>query len=226
MPSGEYRYAALFDLDGVIIDGRAATLAALRALARTWSPRPVDETVLARCATVPPIQALGMLGVREPHQVYVEHFDAALSAAVPEGVVVYEPVVAAMSELLAHGAGVGIVTAQSRTRIGFWIPKAVADLTDVVVAYEDAAPKPSPDGVLGACTCLGVPAERAFFLGDSPTDVTAGRAAGVFAVGAGWGFGGPAALREAGAYLILAGPDEVGPELLVHLGADRVRRAG
>ncbi|WP_063814705.1 HAD family hydrolase [Nocardia fusca] len=220
MRSGERRYAALFDLDGVIIDGRVATVDALRTLAQTWSLSMVDETVLGRCAAVPPMQALEMLGVPDPREVYYGHFDAALSAAASEGVLVFEPVIAAMSALAGHGAGVGIVTAQARSRIKFWIPPAVADLTDFVVAYEDAVPKPAPDGVLAACARLGVLPSRAFFLGDSPTDITAGRAAGVFTVGAGWGFAGPDALRDAGADLVLTSPDEVGPELLSHLGAD------
>ncbi|MGY2091080.1 HAD family hydrolase [Nocardia gipuzkoensis] len=220
MRSGERRYAALFDLDGVIIDGRVATLAALRTLAQTWSMSTVEETVLGQCAAMPPVQALEMLGVPDPREVYYGHFDAALSAAVSEGVLVFEAVVTAMSALAAHCAGIGIVTAQARSRIEFWIPPAVADLTDVLVAYEDAVPKPAPDGVLAACARLAVPPDRAFFLGDSPTDIAAGRAAGVFTVGAGWGFTGPDALREAGADLVLTSPDEVGPELLSHLGAD------
>ncbi|MFC3961654.1 HAD family hydrolase [Nocardia jiangsuensis] len=220
MLAGERRYAALFDLDGVTIDGRAAIAAALRSLALAWSPTALDETVLGRCAAMPPVQALGLLGVSEPRAVYDGHFDAALSGATGEGVIVFDGVVAAMSALAAHGAGIGIVTAQARSRIGFWVPPAVAELAEVVVAYEDAAPKPAPDGVLAACAHLGVTPERAFFLGDSATDIEAGRAAGVFTIGAGWGFAGAAVLREAGADLVLAGPDEVGPELLKYLGTD------
>ncbi|MEU2032723.1 hypothetical protein [Nocardia amamiensis] len=44
--------------------------------------------------------------------------------------------------MAAHGAGIGIVTAQAPSRIRFWVPPAVTDLTDGVVAHEDAAPKP------------------------------------------------------------------------------------
>ncbi|MFF7887290.1 HAD family hydrolase [Streptomyces sp. NPDC007896] len=64
---------------------------------------------------------------------------------------------------------------------------------------------------------LDVPPERAVYVGDSPTDMTAARAAGVVALGAVWGWHPPAALRAVGADHLLPEPAGIGPSLLHHL---------
>lgn len=212
-----YEYAALFDLDGVIIDSRSATKDALRALASGWLGAVVDPATLDHCVALPPVDALVALGVTDARQVYRDQFDEALSTAIGK-VRVFDAVVAGMAALAERGAGLGIITAQSRSRLAFLLPASVAELVDVVIAHEDAAPKPAPDGVLAACTNLGVGPERAFFVGDTPTDVAAGRAAGVLTVGAGWGFTGTAVLHRAGADIVLTQPDQVGPDILAHVG--------
>ncbi|MGH3694446.1 MAG: HAD family hydrolase [Pseudonocardiaceae bacterium] len=115
----------------------------------------------------------------------------------------------------------GIITAQARRRLPFLLPPVAADLVDVVVAHEDAAPKPAPDGVLCALARLGVSAARGLFIGDTANDIAAGRSAGVRVVGAGWGFVGPDTLRRAGADVVLTEPDQVGVGLLTHFDGRR-----
>ncbi|MFF7603202.1 HAD family hydrolase [Streptomyces mirabilis] len=80
---------------------------------------------------------------------------------------------------------------------------------------QDAPPKPAPGGPHLALNRLNVGPERAVFVGDSPTDMTAARSAGVLALGAVWGW--PAALRAAGADHLLPEPTSIGPSLLRHL---------
>ncbi|MCX4902760.1 HAD family hydrolase [Streptomyces sp. NBC_00878] len=75
----------------------------------------------------------------------------------------------------------------------------MAELLDVVITRQDTRPKPAPDGLHAALSQLDVPPERAVYVGDSPTDMTAARAAGVVALGAVWGWHPPAALRAVGA---------------------------
>ncbi|MFE2470258.1 HAD-IA family hydrolase [Streptomyces mirabilis] len=57
------------------------------------------------------------------------------------------------------------------------------ELLDVVITRQDTQPKPAPDGLHAALSQLDVPPERAVFVGDSPTDMAAARAAGVVALG-------------------------------------------
>lgn len=214
-PSGQPRYCALFDLDGVIVDTRAAIREALRALACEGGTE-IDPDVLDATVLLSPIDALRVLGVSDARRVYDCDFDEALSLAIGE-VRVFSEVVAGMATLAKAGIGLGIVTAQARGRLHYLIPPAVTDLVDVVIAHEDAPAKPAPDGILAACARLGVPPERAFFIGDRTTDVRAGRAAGVVTVGASWGMAGEAALRREGVDMLLTTPDQVGPAVLAQI---------
>lgn len=110
-----YQYAALLDLDGVIIDTRTATAEALRALATAALGRPVDSVVLVRCVALAPVDALVILGVHGARRIYNEHFDRALADAVGQ-LQVFQSVVAGMIELSDKDVGLGIITAQSRSR--------------------------------------------------------------------------------------------------------------
>ncbi len=59
---------------------------------------------------------------------------------------------------------------------------------DVVIGAEDTERhKPDPDPVLEALRRLGVDAADAAYVGDSPFDIRAAKAAGVHAVAVGWG---------------------------------------
>jgi Haloacid dehalogenase-like hydrolase len=76
---------------------------------------------------------------------------------------------------------------------------------------------PAPDGLHLALGALGMPPDRAVFVGDSPGDMTAARAAGVTGLGATWGWHQPDALLRAGAHQILTAPAAVGAGLLRHI---------
>ncbi|MFJ2249137.1 MULTISPECIES: HAD family hydrolase [unclassified Streptomyces] len=91
------------------------------------------------------------------------------------------------------------VTVQDPDRLRWLLAPALSELLDVVVTRQDAPPKPAPDGLHLALSRLNTKPERAVFVGDSPTDMTAARAGGVLALGAVWGWHPPTALRAAGA---------------------------
>jgi pyrophosphatase PpaX len=107
----------------------------------------------------------------------------------------------AVRALAAAGHALAVVTgklaepaARTLAHVG------MAPFVDVLVGA-DSCPrhKPDPEPVLLALSRLGVRPEDAVFLGDSPADVAAGRAAGVTTAAALWG----AASREV---LLAAGP--------------------
>jgi phosphoglycolate phosphatase/pyrophosphatase PpaX len=56
----------------------------------------------------------------------------------------------------------------------------------VITGDEAVRPKPAPDGVLEVARMLGVEAGRCAYVGDSPSDIKAGRAAGMVMIAAGW----------------------------------------
>lgn len=54
-------------------------------------------------------------------------------------------------------------------------------------ADEVPAAKPAPDGLLACAAAVGAPPAACVYVGDSPTDGAAARAAGMRSVGVGWG---------------------------------------
>jgi phosphoglycolate phosphatase len=84
-----------------------------------------------------------------------------------------------------------------------------------VVGGDEAARKPSPEGLLGLCAALGIEPGRVLLVGDSAVDVATGKAAGIRVCAVTWGLGERAGLASAD-YLCNT-PSEVG-ELLGRLG--------
>ena len=80
-------------------------------------------------------------------------------------------------ERLAAKTRLGIVTGRPRADADFALERHdLADLFEVVVCMEDTEqPKPDPAPVLSACEAMGI--ERAWFIGDTPDDMAAARAA-------------------------------------------------
>lgn len=126
-------------------------------------------------------------------------------------------VLSGLLALRAHGTAIGAVTVQDPDRVRWLLPEALSELLEVVITRQDAPPKPAPDGLHLALSRLDVTPEHATFVGDSPSDMTAARAAGVVALGAVWGRHPPAALRAAGADHLRPEPAGIGPSLLHHL---------
>ncbi|WP_306357570.1 MULTISPECIES: HAD family hydrolase [unclassified Nocardia] len=208
--------AVLFDLDGVIIDSRAAIREALHTITFRVFGREIQPHLLDAQVGVPPVQALCLLGVPDPEDAYERMFDAALFDAAHH-IRVIPAVVAGITALAQSGVKIGIVTTQARRRLYFLVPPVVGMVASVVIAWEDAEPKPAPDGITLACSRLGVAAESALFVGDTVSDLAAGRAAGVKTVSVAWGFTDPNALARAGAEIVLDEPRQIGPELLEFL---------
>jgi pyrophosphatase PpaX len=101
---------------------------------------------------------------------------------------------AGMTDVLARlrreGRRLGIVTAKRHATVGLAFDQLpwLREQFDLVVAHEDTERhKPDPDPILAATERLGVAPGQAAYVGDSPFDIRAAKAAGAFAVGVGWG---------------------------------------
>lgn len=211
--------AVLFDLDGVLVDSRHAQLATLAGFATSVLGRRVTVADLPTGAATAPrehvLTELGHAGV-----ISEDGWDAVTATATLTAEV-FPFVTATLSALRAAGVGTGIVTLRSRQRVHWLLPPAVLDLIDVVVCYEDAVPKPAPDGLLLALDELGAAPGDAVFVGDTESDMCAARAAGVTPIGSGWGFSDPATLTRAGAAVVLPRADTLAETLLSLTGAGR-----
>ncbi len=74
---------------------------------------------------------------------------------------------------------------------------------------EDGRRKPDPAGAMEIANLIGVPPEQFAYVGDTNTDMKTAQAAGMYAVGALWGFREAAELTESGAQTLLAHPMDV-----------------
>jgi phosphoglycolate phosphatase len=80
----------------------------------------------------------------------------------------------------------------------------------MVLGASDAFPrKPDPASAIETARRLGVAPAECLYVGDSGVDMQTARAAGIYAVGALWGFRGQEELRNDGAQLLIKMPSEV-----------------
>ena len=95
----------------------------------------------------------------------------------------------ALDALRGTGARLGIVTSKTNGLARRGLARCGLDgRFDAVIGMDDAQPhKPHPAPVLAALRQLAADAGRAVFIGDSPYDMQAGRAAGVRTAAVLWG---------------------------------------
>lgn len=178
----------LFDLDGTVIDSGSIILASMRHAALTVLGREIPDAEL--------VQAVGGPGL-------VEQMRLLDADRVDELVDCYrahnEPLHAELEEcagmtdvltsLKEQGRRLGIVTAKRRATVDIafrYLP--LESFFEVVVGSDDTERhKPDPEPLLYALDRLGASPDDAAYVGDSPFDIRAARAAGLHAVGVTWG---------------------------------------
>ena len=79
----------------------------------------------------------------------------------------------------------------------------------VVGQSEAIRRKPAPDGPLMVAEKFGVKPEECMYVGDTSTDMKTGKAAGMYTVGALWGFRDRKELNENGADIVAEKPTDL-----------------
>jgi pyrophosphatase PpaX len=179
----------LFDLDGTLIDSGPIILASMQHAVRTVLGREIPPEELG--------MTIGGQGiVAQMQTIDEEHADELLDAykrhndGLHETLEAFDELLALLPGLVAEGRKLGIVTAKRHRTVGLALDRfpLLASSFDVVVAYEDTERhKPDPEPVLLAVERLGGTPADAAYVGDSPFDIGAAKAGGVFAVAVGWG---------------------------------------
>jgi pyrophosphatase PpaX len=186
---GRVRYpVVLLDLDGTVIDTGAIILASMRHAAETVIGRQYSDEQLLAAVGGPGLEAqmhaLDPSRVDELVRVYREHNEPLHDTiAACHGM---EEVLATLKE---RGHRLGIVTAKRRLTVDLAFARVpIEHLFDAVVGGDETLEhKPHPAPLLLALERLLARPEDAAYVGDSPFDMQAAKAAGMFAIGVAWG---------------------------------------
>ena len=123
----------------------------------------------------------------------------------------YEGVPELLDALKSRGIKMAIVTNKpddsTRTMAARLLPRWKFDV--IVGATADLPKKPDPHGALEVARRLGLPPKAILYVGDSDIDMKTANAAGMYAVGALWGFRTADELIKNGAKVLIRKPLEL-----------------
>jgi HAD superfamily hydrolase (TIGR01509 family) len=171
----------LFDLDGTVVDSRGAYLEAARvAFQAVGQEPPTAETALEipkRLEQNRPIRDLTRADTRRFLEVYLKTFYATTQAKTRP-----VPGIHAALETLQRKAKLALITMRNVPKTA--ITKELEHFglahyfTHVITARDTSKPKPSPEALIKTLKAIDVQICECLIVGDSVTDVKAGKAAG------------------------------------------------
>jgi pyrophosphatase PpaX len=201
--------AALFDFDGTLVDTTDLIYQSMRHATGEVLGREISRDVLMANVGQPLPRQMELLSAEHAEALldsYRLHNEENHDALIKE----FPGVEESLARLKAAGVRVGVVTSKRRFSVDMALKNfpGLGDVVDQWVTMEDTTDhKPRPEPLLKGLELLGnVPREQAAYVGDSPFDVAAAKAAGVESVAVSWGAFSEDALRA-------AEPDHLVPDL-------------
>jgi pyrophosphatase PpaX len=202
--------AALFDFDGTLVDTTEMIFQSMRHATSSVLGRDdfSREELLANVGQPLPRQ-MEILDAEKAElllEAYRAHHEEHHDALIAE----FPGVDEALYRLRAAGVRVVVVTSKRRRSVEMALEKfpGLDLVVDLFVTMEDTREhKPHPEPLLKGLELAGdVPREKAVYVGDSPFDVQAAKAAGLTSVAVSWGAFSEDTLRE-------ADPDHLVPDI-------------
>jgi pyrophosphatase PpaX len=201
--------AALFDFDGTLVDTTDLIYQSMRHATGEVLGREISRDVLMANVGQPLPRQMELLSAEHAEALldsYRLHNEENHDALIKE----FPGVEESLARLKAAGVRVGVVTSKRRFSVDMALKNfpGLGDVVDQWVTMEDTTEhKPRPEPLLKGLELLGnVPREQAAYVGDSPFDVAAAKAAGVESVAVSWGAFSEDALRA-------VEPDHLVPDL-------------
>lgn len=184
--------AVLFDLDGTLADTVELILRSFRhTMRRHLGEAPADARFLEGIGTPLPVQIAAFARSDEERDRMLATYVAYQRESHDRMVRPFPGAGAVVAELRRRGVAVGVVTSKARgiARRTMEVCELYDRFDFVVCGDEVERGKPDPEPVIRAMRALGTydEPERVVFVGDSPHDLRAGRAAGTRTAAVGWG---------------------------------------
>jgi 2-phosphoglycolate phosphatase len=179
--------AVIFDLDGTLADTFPLIVSAWNAAVSPHTGRAYSaDEVISRFGIPDPAMIKRELPGKagdEAVEVYHQHYESQ-----HDGVCAFDGVDEMLEALQRCGMPMALVTGKGRRSAGITVRKlGWSDVFRVIVTGEDVEhQKPAPEGLLRVARELKLQPGDCVFVGDSPADMGAGKAAKMRIVAAGW----------------------------------------
>jgi pyrophosphatase PpaX len=178
----------LFDLDGTVVDSGAIILASMRHATRAVLGQEYSDAELLQAVGGPGLEA--QMAVFAPERVdELVRVYRAHNEPLHDELEACLGMEAVLVRLRHEGRRLGVVTAKRRATAELAFARVpVGHLFETVVGGDETERhKPDPEPLLLAAERLAVAPRDCAYVGDSPFDMRAARAAGMHAVGVTWG---------------------------------------
>jgi len=178
----------LFDLDGTVIDSGAIILASMRHATREVLGRDYSDEELLQAVGGPGLEAQ-MSALAPDHVERLVDVYRAHNEPLHDGLEACAGMEDVLVRLHEEGRRLGIVTAKRRSTVELAFDRVpLGHLFETIVGGDETERhKPDPAPLLLAAERLGADPADTAYVGDSPFDVRAAKAAGMFAVAVTWG---------------------------------------
>lgn len=183
----------MFDMDGTLVNSRSAIVSSYRDASTQvlGEPRPTDEHEMEEILKLRGSEAFPLIVGDDPDKLtaFRSAFQAAYAAhgATADG---FPGLVEALERLTGMGVALGIATSKARARLDLDLERlGIARFFGFTVSGDEVPHgKPAPDPIFAVAAGLGVEPQNGLYVGDGENDIIAAHAAGMRAVGVGFGF--------------------------------------
>lgn len=181
--------AVLFDVDGTLLDSAESYYQILYVACEEIGITPPDRSIVPLMMNEGRQVTDVLFPADQPDRMeQMARLSAAIQGAwprfFPSLVSVLPGAAEALQQLKQTGLRLGVVTSSRRRVLAPLAGSGIDRMMEVVVTSEDVKPKkPDPAPLLHALSLLGLPAREVAYVGDTPMDITAARAAGMPAIG-------------------------------------------
>ena len=173
--------AILFDVDGTLVDSSEAHVAFYQQIFRDAGSIILARDDIRKIFYLPMNDTLETLALGRPPQEIKRLLDAGQKAAYPAELQKVPPHSLQAIRELSKTFSLALVTSRRQVSVeSYFTVASVTSYFSVIIAVEDVVNrKPHPEPLLAAIKRLGVTSTEAVYVGDSPVDGEAAKAAGM-----------------------------------------------